>query len=176
MRAGVLAEFATADAMLNAIELLRKRGYLELETYSPYPVAGVGDRLGLPQPWLPKLIFAGGLLGAVLGYGIQWYANVRDYPHNIGGRPIHSVPAFLPASFEATLLGAAVAAFVGLLLLLRLPALWHPVFEVDGFERASVDRYWVRIAEDDDRLDSEGIRRSLAPLRPLQVVRVEADP
>jgi len=85
------------------------------------------------------------LVGMVLAYGIQWWANVHDYPLNSGGRPVHAVPAFLLATFEGTVLCAALAAFFGLMIWLRLPRLWAPIDEVDGFGRASVDRFWIAV-------------------------------
>jgi ActD protein len=173
VRSGVLAEFASADAMLEAVAVLRRHGYQDVETYAPSWVDGVAQRLGFRGSRLPRFVFGGGLVGALLGYGIQWYANVYDYPYNVGGRPIHSGLAFLPATFEAAVLSAALVAFVGLWIDLRLPALWHPVFEVEGFERASVDRYWVGIEGPEERLDLDRIRAALASLEPVQIVRVE---
>lgn len=170
MTAGVLAEFASPAELLNALETLRRNGYHRLESYAPYPVTGMGQRLGLGRSRLPLFTFGGGVLGAVLGYGIQWYANVWDYPQNIGARPVHSVAAFIPATFEATVLGAALVAFVGLFLTLRLPALWHPVFEIDGFERASVDRFWVGVDATDEAFDRELVTGVLETLVPLRVV------
>jgi hypothetical protein len=176
MRAHVVAEFATPQAMLEAVDLLRRRGYQGLETYSPYPMSEIPARLGLPRSTLPRLAFAGGVFGAIAGYGIQWYTSVYDYPLNIGGRPVHSAPAFIPITFETLVLCAALAAFVGLLVAIGLPALWHPVFEVDGFERASADRYWVGVEREGDGPDLGSIEEVLVPLRPLRVVRVETGP
>jgi hypothetical protein len=173
VRSGVLAEFASADAMLEAVAVLRRHGYQGVETYSPSWVDGVAQRLRLGGSRLPRFVFGGGLLGTILGYAVQWYANVYDYPYNVGGRPIHPVLAFVPATFEAAVLSAALVAFVGLCVALRLPALWHPVFEVEGFERTSVDRYWVGIEGLEERLDLDRIRVVLALLEPVQVVRVE---
>jgi hypothetical protein len=173
VRSGVLAEFASADAMLEAVAVLRRHGYQDVESYSPSWVDGVAQRLGLRGSRLPRFVFGGGLLGAILGYAIQWYANVYDYPYDVGGRPIHSVLAFVPATFEAAVLCAALVAFLGLCVGLRLPTLWHPVFEVEGFERASMDRYWVGIEGPEDRLDLDRIRVALASLEPVQIARVE---
>src|SRR3954466_13721439 len=146
---GLLAEFQSADALAAGVGALRALGYRDVEIYSPFPLPDVEPELELRRSRLPKFVFAGGLLGAILGYGIQWYADVWIYPLRVGGRPVHAVPAFIPATFEATVLGAAFAAFFGLLIALRLPALWHSVFEVDGFERASVDRFWLAVGARD---------------------------
>jgi ActD protein len=173
VRPGVLAEFASADAMLEAVAVLRRHGYQDVETYSPSWVDGVARRLGLGGSRLPRFVFGGGLIGALLGYGIQWYANVYDYPYDVGGRPVHSVLAFMPATFEAAVLCAALVAFVGLCVALRLPTLWHPVFEVEGFERASADRYWVGIEGAEEPLDLDRIRVALAVVEPVGIVRVD---
>ena len=174
MKAGVLAEFARPEEMLQALGTLRREGYRKLESYAPYPVAGTDDRLGLGRSTLPRFIFGGGLLGALLGYGIQWYANVIDYPQMVGGRPAHAVAAFIPAAFEAAVLGAALVAFFGLLVALRLPELWDPVFEIEGFERASVDRYWIGVDARDRRFDREKLSLLLQGLGPLRIVPLEA--
>src|ERR671939_629358 len=110
MKRGLIAEFGSATELVNAVSLLKQKGYRELETYSPFPVPGVDQRLQLPA-----FVFGGGLLGALLGYGIQWYANVWHYPQNIGGRPVHAIPAFIPVTFESAVLGAGLTAFFGLL-------------------------------------------------------------
>jgi hypothetical protein len=176
MRPDVLAEFSDPESMLNGLELLRSQGFRKLESYTPYQVEGVAEGLGLAQPWLPKLTFAGGLFGAVAGYLIQWYANVYDYPYNVGGRPLHPVPAFIPATFEAAVLAAAFTAFVVFFFAARLPALWDPVFEVEGFERAFIDRYWIGIGRVEEQLDLEHVELILAPSAPLRLVRVPALP
>jgi hypothetical protein len=175
VKAGVLAEFANAEGAVEALTVLRRDGYRELESYTPYPLEGTADPLELGRSRLPRFIFGGGVLGAVLGYGIQWYANVWDYPQNIGGRPVHAVAAFVPATFEATMLGAALVAFFGLLVALRLPELWHPVFEIDGFERASVDRFWVGVDARDRRFGRQRVSDLLEGLHPLRVVPLPED-
>lgn len=172
----VMVEFADSDTMLRALELLRQNRYRKLETYTPHPVSGVTEILRLPHPWLPKIVFAGGVLGALAGYGIQWYADVYDYPLNVGARPVHSAAAFIPATFEAAVLGAALTAFVLLLIVIGLPALWHPVFEVDQFERTSVGQYWVSIQGVRDPIEVRKIRQLLADLAPIRVVLAEAEP
>lgn len=172
MKRGLIAEFRTATELVNAVSLLKEKGYRELETYSPFPVPGIDQRLQLKPSRIPAFVFGGGLLGAVLGYAIQWYANVWHYPQNIGGRPVHAVPAFIPVTFESAVLGAGLTAFFGLLAVLRLPRPWHPVFEVPGFERASIDRFWVAIDAEDARFGVGRSTRALEELSPLRVVPV----
>src|SRR6185312_3838140 len=141
----VLGEFTTAESMLAAVDALLREGYRTLETFTPFDIPELDQRLGLRRSRIGWLVAAGGFAGMVLAYGIQWWANVHDYPLNSGGRPVHAVPAFLLATFEGTVLFAAFAAFFGLMIWLRLPRLWAPIDEVEGFGRASVDRFWIAV-------------------------------
>lgn len=171
-----LAEFATGDELRAAVERLCALGYRDVEAYSPYPVPGVAERLrrGPAGGRVPLVTLLGGLAGGAASYAIQWYAYVRSYPLDIGGRPVHPVPAFIPPTFEGTVLCAALAALLALVMGLRLPRLWHPEHAAPGFERATVDRFWVRVGGRDRRAaDAELTRRELEALRPLRVVRVE---
>jgi hypothetical protein len=168
------AEFADAAALSNAVRQLRSRGYLRVETYTPYALDTSDPAAPPPRSRLPVVVFIAGVLGALAGYGIQWYANVASYPLNIGGRPAHATPAFLIPTFESTILCASLAAFVGLFSVLGLPRLWHPMFEADEFDRASIDRYWLAIDATDDEADPEATPRLLASLRAERVVRVPA--
>lgn len=175
MAGGVMAEFPDDAALRAAAAAIGELGFRSVETYSPMPVNGVDQSLHLSPSRLPRVMFAAGLLGGMLGYGIQWYANVGAYVVNAGGRPAHAIPAFMLATFEATILGAALGGFSGLMVALRLPALWHPVFEVPGFERASADRYWLAIGADDPRFDARLTRSKLATLGAMRVVQVPED-
>jgi hypothetical protein len=169
---GLAAELDSPEALAAAAGRLRDRGYRLIDTMSPLPLESVEERLRLPPSPLGKLAFAGGVVGGVLGYGIQWYADVRAFPLLVGGRPLHAVPAFIPATFEATILGAALTAFIGVLAALRLPQLWHPMFEIDGIERASADRYWIVVDRHDPLFQPERTRADLAALDPVRVVAV----
>jgi hypothetical protein len=175
-RGGLLAEFPSAEALRRAVSGLQALGYRAVESYSPFPVPGLEDGVGRGRSQLPKFVFGGGLLGAVLGYGIQWYANVQAYPMNVGGRPLHSVPAFIPATFEAAVFSAALVAFVGLWVRLGLPEPWHPLFEVEGFERASVDRFWLAVGAADPLYDRGRTDEALRALGPLRVVPLPEAP
>jgi hypothetical protein len=169
--ARVLGEFASAESMLEAVHGLRQRGDSGIETFTPFDIPELDQRLGLRRSRIGWVVAAGGFLGMVLAYGIQWWANVHEYPLNSGGRPVHAVPAFLLSTFEGTILCAALAAFFGLLLLLRLPRLWAPIDEVDGFVRASIDRFWIAVDATDAGgvSDAEHAQRDAGALRVVQL-------
>lgn len=164
------AEFSTAEELSAAVRTLDEKGYTLVETYSPVPL-----RRGMWQKrsFLPAIVFLGGLLGGIASYLIQWYANAYAYPLDIGGRPAHAIPAFFIPTFEGTVLCASLTAFFGFFVITRLPRLWHPIFELDGFDRATTDRYWLAIDASDHRSGPEVTIHELRSLSPLRVVRLE---
>lgn len=172
-RLRIMGEFTTAQAMQGAVERLRSAGYERMETYSPFGIPGMERTLGLRRSLLPLFIFVCGAAGLVIAYWIQWYADVWDYPLDVGNRPVHPVLAFIPATFEGTVLAAALGAFVGLLLWIGLPKLWDPVFEVEGFERATIDRFWIAIEHVAPGADAEQGARLMEDAGAVRVVRLE---
>ncbi|HJV26908.1 MAG TPA: DUF3341 domain-containing protein [Aromatoleum sp.] len=139
---GVLAEFATADGLLAAAREAHREGHF-VEAYSPFAIEGLSDAIGFTRNRMPFVTFVGGLLGGVGAYALQWYSAVVDYPINAGGRPLDSWPAFVPAVFAVTLLGAALAAVVGMLAANGLPCLRHPLFEIREFDLATRNRFFL---------------------------------
>jgi hypothetical protein len=172
----LLAEFDDPDRLLEAVRAMRTIGYETLETYTPYPVPGLEEALAIPRSRIPVFAFvAGGLAGAT-GYFVQYLMNGVLYPLNVGSRPLHSAPANVPITFESTVLFASLTAFVALLVKCRLPSVWYPLFEVEGFERATVDRFFLTIAAHDVRFDPARGRRELEDLGAIRVVLVEVEP
>jgi hypothetical protein len=166
---GLLAEFDDAGALLDAARRAREAGYRKLEAYTPYPVEGLAEVLGVGPNWLPLLVLAGGLAGAIGSFGLQYYLAVIAYPLNVGGRPLNSWQAFLPVTFELAILVAVVGAFVGLVLLTRLPRTRLPL---TGLIRADLDRrdrFYLAIEGDDSRFDADGTRAFLAGLGAREV-------
>jgi hypothetical protein len=171
----LLAEFRTADAMLGALHALRREAYHDMDTFTPFDVPEVAEPLELGRSKLGWFAGLGGAVGLVASYGIQWWANVHSYPLNSGGRPVHAAPAFVLATFEGTILGAALAAFAGLLIVLRLPRLWSPEDEIDGFRRASIDRFWLAMptfASEQDRQHAMHLLHEAGALRTIPLGRV----
>jgi hypothetical protein len=149
----LLAEFDTPEALASALRALRDKGYRRLDAHTPYSTEIVRDALELPPSRLPWLVFCGGILGAGLAYLLEWYLNAHLYPYDAGGRPPHMPLAFVPISFEMGVLLASFTAFFLTLVGAKLLRLWHPLFEVEGFERSSIDRFFLRVSADDPKFD-----------------------
>ncbi len=167
---GVLAEFETPEQLVEAVRRARGAGYRRLDAYSPFPVEGLAHLLGYRAAFLPLLAVAAGLIGAGLVYGTQYWMNAVDYPLNVGGRPLHSWPMFIPETAIVAILWAAATMTLGMLAFNRLPELHHPVFNAPGFERASQDRFFLCIRADDPAFAEERAVGFLRGLRAHEVV------
>lgn len=170
---GVLAEFERKEDLLAAARRVRAEGYRRVEAYTPFPVEGLAETLGMKGTALPWVILAGGLAGAGGGFYMQWFASVIDYPLNVGGRPLASWPAFVIITFEMAVLFGGLSALLGMLALNGLPQPYHPVFNVPRFALASQDRFFLSIEADDPRFDPDGTRGFLEGLGPVGVYDVE---
>lgn len=169
---GLLAEFETAGALVAAAEQARLAGYRKMDAYSPIPIHELDEALGLERTVLPKLVLLGGILGGIGGYSLQYWTQAMAYPLNIGGRPFHSWPQFIPVTFETTVLGAALTCFIGMWALNKLPMPYHPVFNVPEFARASTDRFFLCIEAADPRFEREKTAEFLKGLHPVGVSEV----
>jgi Protein of unknown function (DUF3341) len=166
---GVVAEFASPEALLAAAKRCR-REFTDVEAFTPFAVDGLADALGFTRTGVPAITLAGGILGGVGAYFLQWYSAVVDYPINVGGRPLHSWPSFVPATFELAVLGAALAAFCGFLALCRLPRLNHPMFDLPDFDLASQSRFFLCVRATDPHFDAARAAEVLASLGPVRVL------
>lgn len=165
---GIVAEFASPEALLAAARSAARAGYSRLEAFSPFPVEGLNAVLGLRERRVPRLGLIGGILGAVVGFGVQVYVN-HDYPINVGGRPLYAWPAFLMVGLWITILGAALSAGLGMLALNGLPRLHHPVFAAPHFHLVSRDRFFLCIEADDPQFSKDETQHFLRRLGPLSV-------
>jgi hypothetical protein len=152
---GVIAEFASPDELIEAVKKTRSAGYEIMEAYTPYPIEEVWEAIGHPKSKVPLLVLIGGLIGGIGGYYLQYWASAVTYPINVGGRPFHSWPAFIPVTFECTVLVAGLFAVFGMLFLNGLPMPYHPVFTVPRFASATRDRYFLMILARDKRFEPD---------------------
>ena len=170
---GVMAEFLDAEELLAAVKGARQAGYTRLDAYSPYPIEAVSEEvMNHKKSKVGPLVLIGGLTGAFTGFALQFLTMKFGYPMNIGGRPLNSWPAFIPVSFEMTILFASFAAVFGMFILNGLPRPNHPVFSVDRFERASVDRCFLLIESRDPKFDAQEARSFLEGQNPQEVMDV----
>ena len=168
---GLMAEFSTHEELVHAAAKAYERGFRKMDGYAPFPVEGLAEALG-KKTRLQLLVLIGGIIGGLGAYFMEWDANVVSYPINIGGRPLNSWPAFIPITFELTVLGASLTAFLFALGLNGLPHPYHPVFNVPEFERASQDRFFLCIEARDPAFDPQKTREFLQRMNPFQVAEI----
>jgi len=169
---GLMAEFRHPEEVLAATQRAYQAGYRQMDAYTPFPVEGLGEALGRKGTAVPLIVLVGGIIGGLGGYFMQWYAMVIDQRVNVGGRPFHSWPAFIPITFELTVLSASLFALVGLFALNRLPQPYHSVFNAPDFHRASQDRFFLCIESNDLIFDPGRTRQFLENLRPDRIAEV----
>lgn len=176
---GLVAEFSSPDAAVTAARELRALGYTRLDALSPYPVPELEGPLGIRRTTIPVAVFTAGALGCAFAYLVVWYCNAYDYPLNVGGRPLDSLPASIPLMFESTVLLAGLTAFVAVFALSGLPRLHLPVMELPGFEETSLDRFWLVIDARDEAFEPEVSERLVgmgAVVRPFGAEGLGAEP
>ena len=166
---GLLAEFTEPETLLRAARQAHQDGYRRLDAYSPMPVEGLAEAIGFTRNRMPLLVLIGGLLGGVGALTMMWFSAVKNYPLNVGGRPLFSWPAFIPITFELAILGASTFAVLGMLGLNGLPMPYHPVFNVPSFALASRNRFFLCIEADDPLFDPVRTRQFLEGLGAKEV-------
>jgi len=172
---GVMGEFGAPEELLHAVEKIREAGYRRFDAFAPFPVEGLSEALGLKRNLVPFITLLGGLAGGLGGFGFQYWAMAITYPMNIGGRPLNSWPAFIPVTFELTILGASLAAVFGMLALNKLPQPNHPVFNVARFTHASSDRFFVCIESKDRKFHLGECARLLQEVHAHHITEVSLD-
>lgn len=172
---GVIGEFASSEQLILAAAKTREAGYQRIEAYTPFPVEGLSEAMRLPRNKVPLVTLIGGLIGGLGGFGFQYWANVISYPMDIGGRPFNSWPAWIPVTFELTVLGASLASVFGMLALNGLPQPHHPLFNVERFKMASTDRFFLCIEARDPKFDLVETGRFLQGLQAQHVTEVHSE-
>ena len=168
---GVLAEFENSEDLIDAIERSKNEGYTKMEAYTPFPLHDVIHAIGHKNR-LPLIVLIGGIVGAIAGFAMQYFASVVHYPVNIGGRPLNSWPAFIVVTFETTILFAALSCVLGMLALNGLPQLYHPVFNLPMFETASRNRFFLLLLARDPVFDRDQAATILRSEKSLAVEEV----
>ncbi len=170
---GVMAEFDNPTDLVAAARQTYEAGYRRINGYSPYPIEELWEAIGFHHTGLPLLVFLGGLLGAIGGFLMQYYLSVYEYPLNVGGRPYNSWPAFIPITFECTILVAAFAAVFGMLALNKLPQPYHPVFNAPNFDLATRDHFFLVVEANDPKFNRAEVIEFLRGLGPKNISEVE---
>ena len=169
---GLIAEFDNPTALVKAARAAREKGYRKLDAFSPFPIEGLNDALHLHKNKLPLIVLAGGIIGGLSGYLLQYYITVISFPINIGGRPLHSWPSYIIITFELTILFGALSAVLGMLGLCGLPMPYHPVFNAPRFALASRNRFFLCIESADSLFDLAATGDFLRALEPHEVSEV----
>lgn len=170
---GLMTMFDTPDALVSAAQRTYDAGYRKMDAYSPFPIHGLAEAVGYRRRILPWIVLGGGIFGCVAGFMLQYWVSVSALPLNIGGRPLNSWPAFLPVTFECTVLGAALSAVLGMLALNGLPRPHHPVFNQPRFAMATRNRFFLCIETADPLFDREKTGKYLEELSPYGVLEVD---
>lgn len=170
----MMAEFEDEEDLLQASRRAYREGYRRMDAYTPFHVEGLADAIGFHRSRVPLVFLIAGLAGGIGGFFLQYYIAKIDYPINVAGRPLNSWPAFIPISFELTVLCAGVIGFIGMLIMNRLPMPYHPVFSNPSFAaHAMRDRFYLCIESADPKFDMEGTRAFLSQLNPKEVAEIE---
>ena len=152
---GVMAEFDSPEHLIRAAKRAYAEGYRRMDAYAPMPVEGLAEAIGYRRNWVAPLVFVGGSSGAAGGFFLLYWIAVIAYPHNVGGRPYNSWPSFIPITFECMVLLSAITAVFCMLLMNGLPMLYHPVFNIAEFAKASKDSFFLCIESSDPLFRTE---------------------
>jgi len=170
---GLMAEFETPEQLVRAAEAAHHEGYRKMDAYSPLPIEELHHAMHIPDSPLPKFVLAGGIAGMIGGFGLLYWIAAITYPLNVGGRPYNSWPAFIPITFETTVLLAGLTTLATLVFLCGFPMPYHPVFNVPRFKHASRDRFFLCIEAEDTKFDLQRTKEFLRTLHAHEVAEVE---
>jgi len=169
---GIMAEFETSEEVVAAAQAAYAQGYRSMDAYSPHPIDGLAEAIGFNKNRVALVVLLGGLTGGISGFLLQWFTAAVVYPFDVGGRPYFSWPAFIPITFEMTVLFAAISGVIGMLVLNGLPQPYHPAFNAPSFALASTDRFFLCIQADDPNFDAEAVREFLTQFEPKSLAVV----
>ena len=174
---GLAAEFDSAAELFEAAKKIRGAGYRKFDVYSPFPIHGMDEAMGLQPSKLGKFVFVGGLMGFLTAVGLQFIPTSIIYPLIVMGKPtnFYTVPAFFPIMFELTVLFSALTAFIGLLIMNGLPRWNHPIFNWERFLRVSDDKFFAVIESGDLQFEADEAGKLLAELGGSNLTLVHGD-
>ncbi|MBP8809042.1 MAG: DUF3341 domain-containing protein [Kofleriaceae bacterium] len=172
---GLLAEFETPGALIAAARKVRNAGYTEFDCYSPFPVHGIDDAMGIKRTRLPLMVFAGGLAGLLGGVLLQWWMNAYNWPWNVSGKPTWSIPANVPIAYETTILLSVLTTFFGMWAANKLPQVWHPFFRLDRFAKVTDDGLFLGIEASDQRFELDQTKQLLVAAGATHVEECHVD-
>ena len=172
---GLAARYDSEERFIRAVHRVADAGYRYVEVYSPFHIENLTDVFAQRRSRSHWAVLAGGIFGGTAGFFMQYFAYVLDTPLNVGGRPFNSVPAFIPITFELTVLFAALSGFAAFLISCGLPRLHHPIFSIPDFERATMDRFFICILARDINFHPERTKKLLEDTRAEDVYVVEQD-
>jgi hypothetical protein len=170
---GVMAEFDNPTDLVAAARTVYDAGYRRINGYSPYPIEELSEAIGFTHTSLPLIVFIGGVIGGLAGFFMQYWIEVVNYPIIVGGKPYNSWPAFIPITFECTVLFAAFSAVLGMLVLNKLPQPYHPVFNAPNFALATRDRFFLAVEANDPKFNRDAVVNLLKGLKALDITDVE---
>lgn len=165
----MIGEFDSPESLTHAAESAKLAGFRRMDAYSPFPIHGLSEAIGFRDTKVPWTVFTAGLCGLTAGFTLQWWTAVIDYPLNVGGKPLNSLPAFIPVSYEATILISGLSAAIGMFVYNRLPRPYHAVFNAKNFERATRDRFFLAVEVADPNYDESRIRDLMTGAGALEV-------
>jgi len=171
---GVLAEFPDPETLMHACAKVRDEGFEQWDAHTPFPVHGLDKAMGLRRSWVSGFVALLGFSGAILGMLMQWWVASKAYPLVISGKPFFSWPAFIPITFECGVLGGAMGAILGLVILGRLPRHHHALFNSERFKRVTDDAFFISIEALDPRYDAAATPRFLEKIGASHVEAIAA--
>jgi mono/diheme cytochrome c family protein len=172
---GWIAEYSEEHQLLDAARKVRESGYTKTDAFTPYPVHGIDEAMGVGPTKLPFISLVCGLTGTFIALVMEIWTNAIDYPYIISGKPLLSIPAYIPVTFELTILLAAFSTFLGMLALNGLPRFSNPVFTSPRFRAATDDKYFLYVDASDRYYNSQAVQELLQQTSPESLESVVED-
>ncbi len=170
-----MAEYPDEHKLLEAARKVRDSGYTDTDAFTPFPVHGIDEALGIKPTILPFIVLCCGFTGLCLALTMQYWMNGVDYMYIISGKPMGITPASVPVSFEMTILFSAFSTFLGMIALNKLPRFSNPVFTNPRFDRATDDKFFLYVSASDKYYNRESVKELLGATAPDALEEVVED-